>query len=103
MIHEGATFMYSIKEKSWSVRLTFGHVLNGRVRSEYCGNCDSIAKLIIGNNDNSNLVLYGCAAKKCRHVLLRVNFSLDGPQNFPTTEQAPSFQTINEVFPAQKL
>jgi len=74
--------VYSVKEKSWSVRLTFGYVLNGQVRSEYCGNCDSKAKLIAGNNDDSNLILYGCDSRRCKHVLMRVDLGLSRSAEF---------------------
>lgn len=89
--------MYSIKEKSWSVRLSSGYVLNGQVRSNYCGTCDSKAKLIAGNDDDSNLVLYGCDAKKCRHVLMRVNLSPAGPQSFSSIESPEPLQITQQV------
>ena len=95
--------MYSIKEKSWSVRLAFGQVLNGRVRSEQCGNCDSVAKLIIGNNDDSNLVLYGCNSKSCKHILMRVDFTSSGPQNFSVIEPTASLQIVKEEMPITRM
>lgn len=88
--------MYSVKDKSWSVRLSSGYVLNGQVRSNYCGTCDSKAKLIAGNDDDSNLVLYGCDAKKCRHVLMRVDLSPAGPQFFPSSKAPEPLQIIQE-------
>ena len=64
----------SIKEKSWSVLLIKGHLLNDQVRAKRCENCKSRSEVIAGNYSNPNLFLYGCADSKCKHRLLRLDF-----------------------------
>ena len=86
--------MYSVKEKSWSVRITFGYVTNGQVRSHNCGNCAFNAKLVIGNNDNSNLLLYGCDTRKCRHILMKVDLGSSDEENFSGLATPETFQFI---------
>lgn len=68
---------YSIKEKSWSVLLVKGYVLNDQVRAVRCENCKSTTEVLTGNYNNPNLLLYGCRDSKCKHRLLRLAF--DGP------------------------
>jgi hypothetical protein len=65
----------SVKEKSWSVLLIKGHVLNNQVRAERCENCKSTSKVLTTNFSNPNLLLYGCKDSKCRHRLLRLDFN----------------------------
>jgi hypothetical protein len=65
----------SVKEKSWSVLLIKGHVLNDQVRAERCENCKSTSKVLTTNFSNPNLLLYGCKDSKCRHRLLRSDFN----------------------------
>ncbi len=64
---------YSFKEKSWSVRLVEGYVLNDQVRAERCENCKSTAEVLAANHNNPNLLLYGCRDSKCKHRLVRVD------------------------------
>ncbi len=63
------------KEKSWSVKLVEGHVSGDQVRSERCKGCDRTPNLIIGNNDEVNLLLYGCGGHKCKHNLIRIDLN----------------------------
>jgi hypothetical protein len=64
----------SVKEKSWSVFLDRGHVLNDRVMSNRCENCKSISEALTISLSNRNLLLYGCKDGKCKHRLLRLDF-----------------------------
>jgi hypothetical protein len=63
-----------VKVKSWSVKVVDGYILNDQVRSAQCKGCDSAAKLVVGNNDDPNLILYGCGGHKCKHTLIRMDF-----------------------------
>jgi len=67
-------FLFVFKEKSWSVFLVKGHVLNDQVRAERCDNCKSITEVLTTNYNNPNLLLYGCKDSKCKHRLLRLDF-----------------------------
>ncbi len=62
------------KVKSWSVKVVDGYILNDQVRSAQCKGCDSATKLVVGNNDDPNLILYGCGGHKCKHTLIRMDF-----------------------------
>ncbi|MCW4019314.1 MAG: hypothetical protein NWF00_11660 [Candidatus Bathyarchaeota archaeon] len=62
------------KPKSWSVNLVNGYLLNGEVRADHCKGCDGKTKLLIGNNGDPDLFLYGCNTHKCKHVLIRLKF-----------------------------
>jgi hypothetical protein len=73
--HSAGVVMSVTKEKSWSVKLVEGSVLSDQVRAEKCKGCDRIPQLIVGNDDESNLVLYGCVSQKCRHSLIRVDLN----------------------------
>ncbi len=64
-----------VKEKSWSVRLVDGYVLNGQVRADQCAGCEATTKLVAGNNGDPDLVLFGCNGHKCKHTLIRVDLS----------------------------
>ena len=64
--------MNLIKEKSW---LVDGYVLNARVRSDRCKDCLFNPQMVSGNNDDPDLLLYGCDTVKCKHVLIRVNLA----------------------------
>ena len=63
-----------LKEKSWSVLLEHGYILDGQVRAERCEKCKSTTEILISNFNNPNLLLFGCKDSKCRHKLLRLNF-----------------------------
>jgi hypothetical protein len=65
----------SIKEKSWSVHLEKGYVLNDEVRGERCINCNSTAQVLTFNYNNPNLILYACKDSKCMHRFLRLDFN----------------------------
>ncbi|MCW4009686.1 MAG: hypothetical protein NWF05_03580 [Candidatus Bathyarchaeota archaeon] len=67
--------MNVVKEKSWSVRLVDGYILNSQVRAERCKGCESTTKLIAGNNSDPDLILYGCNGHKCKHILIRTKVS----------------------------
>jgi hypothetical protein len=64
---------YPFKEKSWSVRLVPGHILDDQIRSQRCQNCKSISQILVVNHQNPNLLLYACRDSKCRHRMLRVD------------------------------
>ena len=68
------------KEKSWSVLLVKGHVLNGQVRADLCEDCKSLSEVLATNYSDGNLLLYGCKDSKCKHRMLRLDFneSLNG-------------------------
>jgi len=70
----------SVKEKSWSVLLIEGYILNDQVRSQRCENCRSISEVLIKNYNNPNLLLYGCKDGKCKHRLLRLDFNAETPE-----------------------
>ena len=80
--------------KSWSVNLVEGYVLNNLVRSDHCKGCESTTHLIVNNNGNPDIQLYGCNAQKCKHVLIRMKFpavdqSVFTPSQNPVTLRAP--------------
>jgi len=62
------------KEKSWSILLVRGYVLDDQVRALQCENCKSITHVLTANFGNPNLILFGCTEAKCRHRLLRLDF-----------------------------
>ena len=63
------------KEKSWSVFLAKGYLLNNQVRAERCGDCKSSCELLRVNYNNPNLSLYGCKNSKCQDHLVRLEFT----------------------------
>ena len=75
----------SIKEKSWSVLLVKGYILNDQVRAERCENCKSTSEVLTTNYNNPNLLLYGCKDSKCKHRLLRLDFDEKIPQKLLIT------------------
>ena len=82
MFHKGGIVLLGfVKEKSWSVRLVNGYVANNQIRSENCKGCESITKLVVGNNGNNDLVLYGCGGHKCKHTLIRMKFGSRNSQS----------------------
>jgi hypothetical protein len=96
----GLIWNFLVKEKSWSVRLVDGYVQNNQITSEQCKGCDCVTKLVVGNNGDNNLVLYGCDGHKCKHTLIRMNFgSLSHAEEIPfaTIENlaAPEVRTKN--------
>jgi hypothetical protein len=74
-----------IKEKSWSVKLVSGYVVNSQVKADRCKGCDSIPKMVVGDNSDPDLFLYGCNGHKCKRTLIRLKFS---------SERSPSLQTM---------
>ena len=71
-----AVFLLALtKEKSWSVKLANGFVVHDQVRSDFCKSCDSIPQLLLGNNGDKDLLLYGCAGHKCKHIMIRMKVS----------------------------
>jgi len=83
-----------VKVKSWSVKVVDGYILNDQVRSAQCKGCDSATKLVVGNNDDPNLILYGCGDHKCKHTLIRMNFSSENTWSATSAKVA-----IEKVFP----
>ena len=71
----GASQLNLPQEKSWSVKLVNGYVLNGQVKGEKCRDCESTPKLVAGNNSDPDLLLYGCYGHRCRHFLIRTKVS----------------------------
>lgn len=69
----------TVKEKSWSVQLVKGYVLNDEVRAERCLNCKSTTQVLAASYHNPNLLLYGCSNSKCKHRLLRLDFDKQTP------------------------
>jgi hypothetical protein len=69
----------TFKEKSWSSRIVEGHFLNGQVKAEQCTQCTSCCNLVTFGCGDSNSLLYGCTGHKCKHILIRVKFSPDSP------------------------
>jgi hypothetical protein len=63
-----------IKEKSWSVRIVEGQLLDGKVRATQCSECKRSCELVTVGCGNSNSMLYGCTENKCRHVLIHFKF-----------------------------
>lgn len=64
------------KEKSWSVFLSDGYVIDNQVMSGRCQNCKSTAEILRVNFNNPNLVLYGCKDGRCMHRLLRLDLGV---------------------------
>ncbi len=77
--------MSIFKEKSWSVKLVEGYVLNNLVRSDHCKGCASNTNLVVNNTGTPDLLLYGCNGHKCKHILIRMKF--------PAVDQAVFTQT----------
>jgi hypothetical protein len=80
--------LLSVKDKSLSVFLTNGYVLNDQVRAECCESCKSTYDVLTINYNNPNLMLYGCKSTKCKHRLLRLDFNKESQQMFAI----PSFE-----------
>jgi hypothetical protein len=74
---------HNIKEKSWSVRLIEGYVLNDQVRAQRCENCRCTTEILVANYGNPNLLLYGCKESKCKHRMLRLDFEAGVQNEFP--------------------
>jgi hypothetical protein len=66
--------LVSIKSKSMSVFLVKGTILNNRVKSNRCENCNAVSKVLAVNFANPNVLLYGCMDKKCKQKILKLNF-----------------------------
>jgi hypothetical protein len=64
-----------IKEKSWSVRIVEGQLLDGKIRAKQCSQCKHSCDLVTIGRGNPNSILYGCTGSKCRHVLIHVKSS----------------------------
>ena len=62
------------REKSWAVRLVNGYILDSQVKADQCRDCDSNTKLVVSNNNDPDLLLYGCNGHKCKHILIRIKF-----------------------------
>jgi hypothetical protein len=98
---------YNFKEKSWSVLLTKGYVVNDQVRAERCENCKSTTEALTSNYGNPNLLLYGCKDIKCKHRMLKLDFDAGVSKkrlftDLQTTiacpescQNAPNLSTIN--------
>ena len=68
------------REKSWSVRLVEGFIEDNRVRTVQCEDCDSSSKIVVMKYGDSNLVLYGCGNRKCKHILIRMKIDSDAEE-----------------------
>jgi hypothetical protein len=98
-INGGVCLSGFFRDKSWTVRLVNGYVLDNRVRSEHCRDCDSIAKLVVSNNSNPDLLLYGCNGHKCKHNLIRIKFpeADQTPITFPPLTVKSSEANLQEI------
>jgi hypothetical protein len=90
----GLIWNFLVKEKSWSVRLVDGYVQNCQITSEQCKGCDCVTKLVVANNHDHNLVLYGCDGHKCKHTLIRMKFGSP-----PEAEEIPFVAIENLAAP----
>jgi hypothetical protein len=72
------SLLVSIKSRSMSVFLVKGIILNDKVKSNRCENCNAASEVLAVNFANPNLLLYGCMDKKCKQKILKLNF--DDPQ-----------------------
>jgi len=79
-----------VKEKSWAVKIVDGYVLDSQVRADHCRGCEAKTKLVVASNGNPDLLLYGCNSHKCKHVLIRMNFSESGQTAIMETDFAVS-------------
>jgi hypothetical protein len=86
---------YNAKEKSWSVLLIKGYVMNDQVRAERCENCRSTTEVLTANQGNPNLLLYGCKDSKCKHRMLRLNFDEGVSRKLP-------FESITSPVPCKE-
>jgi hypothetical protein len=84
--------MSLFKEKSWSVKLVNGYVLDSQVKAERCRGCESTAKPVTGNNSDKDMMLYGCNGHKCRHMLIRMNFADISPVQFTMNQSRQNIQ-----------
>jgi hypothetical protein len=66
-----------VKEKSWSVKLFDGRIMNGRVLSGHCENCAGTSQVVAHNFGDADLVLFGCNNRRCKHTLIRMRI---GPE-----------------------
>jgi hypothetical protein len=64
-----------IKEKSWSVRIVEGQLLEGKIRAKQYSQCKHSYDLVAIGCGKSNSILYGCVESKCKHVLIHVEAS----------------------------
>src|SRR5512147_1607967 len=96
-----------VKEKSWSVRLAGGYLLNGVVRADLCKDCEASTTIVARNNSNPNLLLFGCNGTKCKHRLIRFNFTqeedsesieADKPEDFQFNQSSSTSIKDNSVF-----
>ena len=78
------------KEKSWSVLLIKGYILNDHVRAERCLNCKLEPELLVASCNNPNVLLYGCSSSKCKQRLLRLDFEIEATKKY-------SQKDINQV------
>ncbi len=69
-----------VKEKSWSVKLIKGYILNNQVRNNYCGTCKSTSRPVAGNYNDPNIVLFGCNDRKCKHILMRMKIGSEADE-----------------------
>lgn len=73
-VGSGVGMLGFFREKSWTVRLVNGYILDNQVRADQCRDCDSNTKLVVSSNSDPDLLLYGCKGHKCKHILIRVKF-----------------------------
>ena len=90
---------YNIREKSWSVLLIKGYVMNDQVRAERCENCKSTTEVLTSNQGNPNLLLYGCKDLKCKHRMLRLNFEDGDSKRLPLKDIASNFPCKDNIAP----
>jgi hypothetical protein len=84
------------KEKSWSVRLSGGYLVNGVVKADLCKGCDASTTIVARNKGNPNLLLFGCSGSKCKHRLIRINFPSENYEFF-TADKPIDFQLSQNI------
>ena len=87
------------KEKSWTVKLVGGYVADNQVKSRLCKGCSSTAKLVVGNNFDPDLSLYGCNQHKCKHMLIRLKLHSENEETPPVEPLIDDLQMPLRLLP----
>ncbi len=89
---------YHLREKSWSVLLVKGYVMNDQVRAPRCENCKSTTEALTANHNNPNLLLYGCKDTKCKHRLVRLDFDSGVSKNIVMHDDTQTPIPANDAY-----
>ena len=68
-------YFIPVKEKYWEVKLVNGFIEDSHVRSTKCENCNSKSEVVVRNNADPDLALFGCNNRKCKHALIRMKIN----------------------------